>query len=174
MAKKVVKEESLDESIEKPNVEIEAWFISTIDRSDFPTGIDGVSPIDIVSGSPFSVRQAKSIIFFNDISTRHSWIRKLKLDEVEEYIPKKVSATNSDEFVKNHKIVVQDFDKLKTEYNLLSNKYNSSVSDSASKDKQIDELKKSLFEYKEKYEDLVTEKKSKKTNSKVIDKGEDE
>ncbi len=127
-------------------IELEVWFISSVDKASYPSGKFGRQ---LISGQPFKVTNPEEIVVFKTLAKHKDILRIAKKSDIKSVIQNQ-DDFDSDSFLANRKIADGKIKALNQELSIKSS--------------QIEELNKKIMvletdnadlsEYKEKYEKM--------------------
>lgn len=142
--------------ISEEKVELEACYISNMDRSRYPSGTFGRS---MSKGQPFVVRNPKAILFYNKVAKHNDWLKKVSVSEAQKAITNSVVSVDEEAILKNRQFADEKIADLKRRIALLE-------SAAEGKDTLVLSLQSTigeLTEYKEKFEKQEAQVKKLKT-----------
>ncbi len=126
-------------------VELEAWFISSVSKTNYPTGTPNVKPISISANVPFKLTNPYQIAFFKKLikCNPNGPFRRVTEEEVKPKINYDAIVEEEDKYIKTHATASKKIAKLEDEIKNLK-------SDNNSKETSIESLKNVIADMKEK------------------------
>jgi hypothetical protein len=155
------------------DIELEAWFVSTVDKSNYPTCVPNVRSLQIYKDQPFRITNSAEIFFWNNLCkcNPNGPFRKLSDDEIIKNKP--TSNASVDAYIKKHadaataiKQLQQQMEELKTQV-IQSNAEKSKMEE---KYKELQSVASASSVESDKIESIIKENKELRSQVKQLNK----